>query len=398
MSNKSIYTSTILQSIFGESPDIFSLIINHEGTIVSANKTFTERLNLKLLEKPSKNFINDFNDILNSVEIEKTKIVIKTLKPNSFDILIKNKNYRFILTPHLNSEKIVKCISIIGFPLLSDEETVVELKSTINSQNKQNSDLLELIEKLSLQNIDLAKTNDSLTEKLTNRDKFFSILSHDLRGQMGNMINGSDLLVESFDNLDINDQKNIVGMLNKSIRKNYNLLDNLLLWASFERGRISLNIEKVKLSRVVNDSLESLKNEISKKNIVIKNRINNDITANCDFKYMKLVIINILSNSIKFSFSGGTIEIYYNNENEKVIEIIITDQGIGMNNTKLNDLFKIDKIHSNYGTEKESGSGIGLLVAKKIIDELNGELNITTELNKGTSVQILIKNDNLIAI
>jgi len=381
----------LIQNLFETSTDVLAQIINRDGAIVYANKNFEERLKLNSTEDYSKNHLNDFSDFLNPIEIEKIKVVLQTQKAITFETVIKNQNYKFIVSPHLTSSKEIEFITIIGYVFHTVEDSDVELKSSINSINKQNSDLLELIEKLSLQNIELTKANNSLSEELINKDKFFSILSHDLRGQMGNMINSSDLIVESFDQLDIADVKNIIGILNKSIRKNYSLLDNLLIWASFERGKINMNLELIKINDVINNSLESLSDEISKKSITMVNNVTNDIFARCDLKYMELVFKNILSNAIKFSYSGGKVEISNNTKNDKLTEIIIIDSGTGMDEETCNNLFKIDKIHSNYGTEKETGSGMGLLVAKKIIDEIGGELKITTEHHLGTTVQIYCK-------
>ena len=388
MSRNSI---NLIQNIFETSTDIFAQIINHEGVIVYANKNFKERLKLNSTEDYSKNYLIDFHDSINPIEIKKIKDVLQTQEAISFETVIKNQNYKFIVTPHLTSSNEIEFITIIGFVFHTGEDSVVELKSSTNSITKQNSDLLELIEKLSLQNIELTKTNNSLTEELINKDKFFSILSHDLRGQMGNMINSSDLIVESFDQLDIADVKNIVSILNKSIKKNYSLLDNLLIWASFERGKINMNLELIKINDVIKNSLENLSDAISKKNITIANSLSNDIFARCDLKYMELVFNNILSNAIKFSYSGGKVEISNNAANNEFTEIIITDSGTGMDEETRNNLLKIDKIHSNYGTKKETGSGMGLLVAKRIIDEIGGELKITTEHNNGTAVHVYCK-------
>lgn len=381
----------LIKEIFDRSADVLAQIINRDGIIIYANKNVKKRLKLNSTEDYSKNYLNDFHDSINPIEIKKINDVLQKQKEITFETVIKNQNYKFIVTPHFASSKEIEFITIIGFLYNTVEDSIVELKSNINSMNQQNSDLLELIEELSLQNIDLTKTNNSLTDELIKKDKFFSILSHDLRGQMGNMINSSDLIVESFDQLDTSDVKNIVGILNKSIRKNYHLLDNLLIWASFERGKIKLNIELIKLRDVIENSLENLSDKISKKNIEIVNSVSNDIFARCDLKYMEVVFNNILSNTIKFSYSGGRVKISNGSVDDELAEIIITDDGVGMDDEAYNNLFKIDNIHSNYGTEKETGSGIGLLVTKKIIDEIGGKLKIATKHNHGTTVEIYCK-------
>ncbi|VAX29180.1 hypothetical protein MNBD_IGNAVI01-1042 [hydrothermal vent metagenome] len=382
-----------IEDIFDKSSDILSLIIDHNGLIIYANRGFSEILRLKSEPNLPKNYFTDFSDHLNSIEIKKIKNIVKTQRTSTFETVIGEKIYKFIITPKISSKSKVKFITIIGVPLNSDEESVAELKSNISGLNKQNNDLLELIEKLSLQNIELAKTNDFLNDKLDKKDKFFSILSHDLRGQMGNMINSSDLLVESFDSLDTKDVKNIISMLNKSVHKNYNILDDLLLWAYFERGKIKLNVELVKLNDIINNALESLTNDILKKSIQIINNVNYDIFAVCDLKHMEIILKKIISNAIKFSYPGNKVEISHNITDDEYIVIIITDYGTGMDENTFNDLFQIDKIHSNYGTEKETGGGTGLLVAKRILDEIEGKLEIITEPNQGTTVRIYCKKE-----
>jgi len=382
-----------IEDIFDKSSDVLSLIIDHNGFIIYTNKGFSEILSLKPEANQPKNYFTDFPDHLNSIEIKKVKDIVETQRTSSFETVIGEKVYKFIIIPKISSNSKVEFITIIGVPLNSNEESVVELKSNINGLNKQNADLLELIEKLSLQNIELTKTNDFLNDKLDKKDKFFSILSHDLRGQMGNMINSSDLLVESFDSLDTEDVKNIISMLNKSIHKNYNLLDDLLLWAYFERGKTKLNIELVKLNDIINNALESLTNDILKKNIKVNNNVSYDIFAVCDLKHMEIILKKIISNAIKFSYTGNKIDISHSTADDEYIEIIITDYGTGMDESTFNDLFQIDKIHSNYGTEKETGGGTGLLVAKRILDEIGGKLEIITEPSQGTSVRIYCKKE-----
>jgi len=107
--------------------------------------------------------------------------------------------------------------------------------------------------------------------------------------------------------------------------------------------------------------------------------------------YIEIAVTNILSNAIKFSYSNGKIEISDTNEDNEFTILIITDYGTGMDDKTYNDLFKIDKIHSNYGTEKETGNGMGLLVSRRIINEIDGKLKIITKPNHGTSVQIYTK-------
>ncbi|MEN8191775.1 MAG: HAMP domain-containing sensor histidine kinase [Bacteroidota bacterium] len=391
MSSNSPISTTEIQDLFKDSTDILFTLIDAFGKTITANKACSKKLNRKSSENSSHNFFENCGEIFSQNKIEKIKNVIKTHKTIVFNSTIENNIYKFIVTPHLSSKKSLEFITIIGILIKSEEDTIVELKTTINSLNKQNDDLLELIEKLSLKNIEVEKINDYLTKELKKKDKFFSILSHDLRGQMGNMINSSDLLVHSFDDLDFTDIRSILRMLNKSIRKNYTLLDNLLLWASFERGKIQPKMERIKVYEAINNSLEDLQASMEKKAIIIHNNISNDIYVEADRKYLEIVFTNIISNSIKFSNPESEIEIEFKQNDGNFVEIIVIDHGIGFDEETLNNLFQIDHIHSNYGTEKETGSGMGLLIAERILTSMHGELKIITNIGEGTSASIYLK-------
>ena len=386
---------TPIKNIFDGNSEILFAILQLNGDLVYANPTFLKISNIDPNVVSNYNFLEQENELkewLQSTTLTKNK---EFQKDTNYNIKLGKEVINFVLSYHFEKSTSLRFITLTGIKSENKNELDLELKSTISSLNKQNSDLLELIEQLSLKNIELTKRNDEYKEELDKKDEFFSILSHDLRGQIGNMINSSDLLLHSFDDLDFTDIRSILLMLNKSIHKNYSILDNLLLWASFERGKIKLNSKEFSVKNLLNNVIENLKSELSKKSIVVENKIEDDFQIFGDPKYIEIVLKNIISNAIKFSHKEQTIEISSKFSKNLLGEIIITDSGIGMNPETNENLFNINKIHSNYGTEKETGTGMGLLISKKIVDEHNGELNIITSESSGTSVSILLKTAKL---
>ncbi len=382
---------TSIKLFFEKNSKILFSISELNGDLIYANPTFLKFSKIDLDITSKFNFLkheNIFKEQLQSTKLAKAKEFQKEIH---FNLQLENELIRFILSTHFDEMNSLHFFTLVGIICENQEESNLEMRSTISSLNKQNSDLLELIEQLSLKNIELTKRNDEYKEELENKDKFFSILSHDLRGQIGNMINSSDLLLNSFDDLDFTDIRSILLMLNRSIHKNYSILDNLLLWASLEREKIELNPREFSIKNLINSVIENLKSEISKKKIVLNVEIRSDLQVLGDPKYIEIVMKNILSNAIKFSHKEQTIEISSKLKENLLSEIIISDSGIGMDSETKENLFKIDKIHSNYGTEKETGTGLGLLISQKIVNAHNGELNIMTSENGGTSVSILLK-------
>lgn len=234
-------------------------------------------------------------------------------------------------------------------------------------------------------------TNDLLIEKnetISNinkqKDKFFSIIAHDLRGPFNGFLGLTELLAEDIDSMD-NEEIQFAASNMRSSAKNLNqLLENLLEWSRMEQGLLPFNPEQLQLLPLTLECVDTLNDSTDKKGITIKNLINEKTTVFADANLAKAVIRNILSNAVKFTPTGGTIMIQ-GKEDETSTTIAIKDSGIGMNEKMLGNLFKLDVKNNRKGTEDEPSSGLGLILCKEFIEKHGGHIWAESQENIGTS-------------
>lgn len=216
-----------------------------------------------------------------------------------------------------------------------------------------------------------------------NKDKFFSIISHDIRTPFITYYSYTKMLAEENEALSQSELKTIYNKLFYSSRKMYALLENLLNWASVESGNFKIKIESLELKKLVDYILKFIDDIASAKKLHIQNNIPSDFRINCDEEILTIVIRNLISNAIKFSYEGEIIEIAVRKEGEKVI-ISITDYGTGIKQEDMQKLFSIDKKYSMPGTTGETGNGLGLILSNGLIKLLAGEITFESKPGKGS--------------
>ncbi|MBE9467362.1 MAG: HAMP domain-containing protein [Bacteroidetes bacterium] len=227
-----------------------------------------------------------------------------------------------------------------------------------------------------------------LHELNATKDKFFSIIAHDLRGPLSSILRLSEILNKDFEKHETEEQKEFSGVIHKGIKNTYKLLENLLLWSRSQQGRISFNPEKTNLYLLANETIELLNQSTTEKAIKISNKIQKDIYVNVD-KYMSLTIFrNLVSNAIKFTSKGGNITLQShmpsNKSNQKFLEISIEDNGVGISKEIQSKLFNINENSSTPGTENEKGTGLGLILCKEFVEKQGGKIRVESEVNKGS--------------
>jgi K+-sensing histidine kinase KdpD len=215
-----------------------------------------------------------------------------------------------------------------------------------------------------------------------NKDKFFTLISHDLKGPAHNLIGISEILLHD-KSISEEETHTFLFHLNETAKKNYMLLENLLEWSRVQMGSIALNPEIFELRELCNEVLFQAEEKAHEKNIEIENNIPENIKILADFNSIKTVLRNLVINAIKFTPINGKIILaasIYKNE----ATISIKDNGIGMSADIKKNLFNPGKVVSRYGTEGETGTGIGLLLCKEFINKNQGEIWTESEENKGT--------------
>lgn len=242
---------------------------------------------------------------------------------------------------------------------------------------------------------ELTLANDTLEHKVLERtaelsesnqvkDKFFSIISHDLRGPVNSSKNALDFVIEDLDSIDKDEIKTDLQIISKSLRSAHGLLDDLLVWSQSQQGQIELKPAIVSIAELFEKPLSILEDIATKKEIEIHTDFKKEHKVYADLRTIETVLRNIISNAIKFTPSGGNIYIS-STSNAKSSIISIKDTGVGIDQKKITTLFQIAKNKSTKGTSGEVGTGLGLILAKEFVDKNNGTLNVESEEGKGTT-------------
>ena len=236
---------------------------------------------------------------------------------------------------------------------------------------------------------DLDKTIKELNLEIASKDKFFSIIAHDLRSPFIALLGFSNYLYDEMETLAKDEIKTISENIVKSAKLTFGLLENLLQWARIKTGRITFEPETVYLNKTVTEISGLFKGNADNKGITIQIEIPSNLNTFADLNMLQTVLRNIVSNAIKFTRNNGHIKISAAGE-EEFIRITISDNGIGTNPEKINKLFQIDQNVSSIGTNKEEGSGLGLILCKEFIELNNGKIFVNSKLGEGTDFNIIL--------
>lgn len=230
----------------------------------------------------------------------------------------------------------------------------------------------------------ISNQNEKLTELNATKDKFFSIIGHDLKNPYQSLMGFSNILIQDYKELTEQEIKEFVGYIYEASEMGNRLLQNLLDWSRSETGRIRYEPEYFYLSEIVEEALRLASNTAMQKEISIQAVIPEKLEVYCDRNMIYTVLRNLISNAIKFSFRSGTIKIEAAVESSTA-EISITDKGVGMTEALMADLFKLDKRITNDGTEDEKGTGLGLYLCKEFIERNKGTISVKSALRKGST-------------
>lgn len=216
------------------------------------------------------------------------------------------------------------------------------------------------------------------------KTKLVSILSHDLRSPFATIINYLELLNERFDDFDNYKKKEIIRIIYETSKSSLHLLENILEWARSDSEFIKVNKVAVEINGYIKQQLDVFENSAKLKNITFQVTGEKNLKLNTDLNLFSTIIRNLLSNAVKFSHKNSTIYIDYNKIDNNVV-FSVRDNGIGMNEKQINNLFSITNTSSRIGTDGERGTGFGLKIVKEYISHLKGKIWVSSEVNQGTT-------------
>lgn len=235
----------------------------------------------------------------------------------------------------------------------------------------------------------IAHKNDELAQANATKDKFFSIIAHDLRNPISGFLNLTELMVTDLHKLNEEEKERFTKNLNTSAKNLHMLMENLLQWSRAQIGKIQSTPSQQPICPLLEEQIDILNTSIQQKQILIYLASSDAHNACFDRNLLGTVFRNILSNAIKFSHPEGSI--YISTQiNEKQLAIIIKDEGIGMSQEIQEKIFDIGTWHSQKGTCNEKGTGLGLIICKEFVELNNGSIEFKSALNKGTTFRILL--------
>jgi signal transduction histidine kinase len=221
------------------------------------------------------------------------------------------------------------------------------------------------------------------------KDKFFSIIAHDIRSPLVNIESFSELLIEDVKKRDGKEYEKFLTLLHSSAKSALYLLDNLLNWAKSQTEQIIINPEYLNWSAVIQKVLEGSKAIAKLKSISINFIQSDEMEIYADKDMLMTILRNLISNSIKFTQSEGRIDIL-TVRHQEFIEITISDNGVGMNEGTRNELFKLGANTRTYGTENERGSGLGLVLCKEFVEKHGGQIWVESKKGKGSDFKFTL--------
>ncbi len=236
---------------------------------------------------------------------------------------------------------------------------------------------------ISTQNQLLSEQNRILNEVNAGKDKFFSIIAHDLRNPFNALLSLTALLKDELFRYSMDDIERFINRIHQASERTYVLLENLLEWSRSQTGRMQYVPQKAYLKILVDESIRPMEQHVRSKNIAVSVNIPGNLDVCADVKMLSTIIRNLVSNAVKFTPSGGSVTIQGSSTDDAVL-LRVRDTGVGIKSEHLDQLFRIDVHHSCLGTAEERGSGLGLILCKEFAEKHGGSIHVESEYGAGS--------------
>ncbi len=287
---------------------------------------------------------------------------------------------------------ITKIKSVDGYEIMAsiNARLTIDEKSQpifIEGSIQDITERLEAEEKIKEYNLELKLVNDS-------KDKFFSIVAHDLISPFSVLLGYTEILTSEYDDLTDAERSQFIKDINSVASKSFSLLENLLDWSRIQTGRIQFDPFELGLFAVSADVMLLYEEGAKKKGIKLVNKIPSEHKVFADNNMLHAIFRNLVANAIKFTDQGGIVAIASEDEGD-YFKISVMDSGVGMKESMVKDLFKIDIHHSTRGTRKEKGTGLGLVLCQEFIKKHNGKIWVESSPDRGSKFFFTLPKKNI---
>jgi signal transduction histidine kinase len=266
---------------------------------------------------------------------------------------------------------------------------VKQQEQTNRSLSEQNEKLLKQYEQLATTGKENEETLKYLQEVNNTKDKFFSIIAHDLKSPLNTIVGFLQLLNDHVDAFTIDELKNFAGSMNKSVKNLLGLLDNLLQWSRSQTGSIEYNPTELNLRELITENIALMLGHAQSKGVAIANEVDAQLLLKADVNMLHVIFRNLLSNAVKFTRKGGIVKIAAFKES-KFVKITVEDNGVGISAEKLETLFSLGNSYTSNGTAMEKGNGLGLLLCKEFVEKNKGNIQVESQPGKGTAFTVVL--------
>jgi PAS domain S-box-containing protein len=263
----------------------------------------------------------------------------------------------------------------------------VEINATVITYNNQSA-IMNIVRDITerKQNEEVIyNKNEELRKLNAEKDKFFSIIAHDLRSPFNSFLGLTQIMAEELPNLTMSQLQKIADSMRNSATNLFSLLENLLLWSRVKQGLIPFNPEMVQLWQSVNLSISIVSEPALDKGIEITVSVPDDLQVFADVNMLQTVIRNLVSNAVKFTPKGGKVDVLARPSAHGAVEVLISDSGIGLSTGMMRNLFRIDEQTNRTGTEGEPSTGLGLILCKEFVERQGGKIWVESEEGKGST-------------
>lgn len=231
--------------------------------------------------------------------------------------------------------------------------------------------------------MEIERINSELSKINSTKDKFFSIIAHDLKTPFNTIFWFSQSLIQDIPNMNIEELQSKAELIRDSSKQAYLLVENLLLWAQTQDRTIPFNPENLEISAIIQENIEIFSHQIKEKNIRLIYNSHKTITVHADIHMIRTVIRNLLSNAIRYTSQDGLIEIMVTTEKDEM-KFCIRDNGIGIEKEKLHSIFSVETKRSISSSDQYKGSGLGLILCKEFIERHGGKIDAESNPGEGS--------------
>ncbi len=371
------------------------LILNHDQNYISFSFTAISHNHIKKMRfqymlqglDEGWNTLTDINEVTyGSLKPGRYKFRVKAV--NSSGLWSETVEYQFqIKHPWWNTLWFYVSVSLL-FIL-----TALNFIRNREQRLKREKEILQ--EKVAEKTRELSMKNEQLEINNLEKDKFFSIIAHDLKGPFSGFLGLTQIMAEEAEQLSSEEVKEIATNMRSSANGLYALLENLLQWSRMKQSSIQFSPSKLDLYETISENLSTITLAAKNKNIELIFDIPESVYIFADKNMIQTIIRNIIANAVKFTPSGGYVKVSAKRDSEDFIEITVEDNGIGMSTDMVNNLFKLNMSKNREGTNGEPSSGLGLLICKEFVEKHEGNIWVISKEGVGSTFHITMPTNDI---